>query len=429
MRKVGARDLAFFVPFGVYLFLSVALLALGLLSAVAVDPGVRATIVGWSRAGGALGPIWQTTANAARLVESVPQIVLDYALSALNIGCGLFLLWKRPGDWVARLLAVAMVGTAMAYNYQAHGTIAIAAGNAQNGGIPAAAKLINIPHWIFHAVSGVAWVHALLIFPNGKVVPRRAVWLLIALYVITIEEIVMPFFVGPLVGPDRNYPAGFVPTIITAIYRIRVIVDFEGLINTETVFFVLFFGLLIPVVGIWAQLYRYRRTASSIERAQTRIVVWALTVSFSVALIAAALGAISTFGSGVAFSGASSVLLEQIVLRISPPLFGVLPIVILVAVFRYRLFEIEVALDRTMIYAPLTALLALVFLGVLFLVQQILQALIGQPSELAVGLAAFANIWLFQPMRRRVQRFIDARFVRAPASEEVSSGVAARPAG
>src|SRR5438128_1681489 len=235
MTKLRTRDLAFFVPFTVYLFLSLALLALGLVSAFAVDPGVRATVIGWSRAGGALGPIWQTTANAARLVESVPQIVLDYALSTLNIGCGLFLLWKRPGDWVARLLAIAMVGTAMAYNYQAHGTIAIAAGNPVNGGVPDAAKLLNIPHWIMHAVSGVAWVHALLIFPNGKLVPRRAVWLLGALYVITIEEIVMPFVTGPLIGPDRNYPAGFIPTVLTALYRIRVIVDFQGLINTETV--------------------------------------------------------------------------------------------------------------------------------------------------------------------------------------------------
>jgi hypothetical protein len=429
MRALRPRDVVFFVPFGAYLMASLSLLALGLASAIAVDPGVRDMLLGWSRAGGALGPIWRTTANAARVVESVPQIVLDYGLSLLNIGCGLFLVWKRPGDWVARLLAIAMVGSAMAYNYQAHGIVAIAAGNPQNGGVPDASRVVNIPHWIMHAVSGVAWVHALLIFPNGRVVPRRAVWLLVALYVLTIEEIVMPLIAGPIVGPDRNYPAGFIPSVITAIYRIRVIVDFEGLINTETVFFVLFFGLLIPIVGIWAQLYRYRRAASSVERAQTRIVVWALTVSFSVALISAALGAISIFATGVAFSGASSFLLEQIVLRITPPLFGVLPVAILIAVFRYRLFEIEVALDRTMIYAPLTALLALAFLGILFVLQQILQALIGQPSELALALAAFANIWLFQPMRRRVQRFIDARFVRPAGADDAPRATAPGRAG
>src|SRR3989442_3441746 len=148
MRRLGLPAIAFFLPFGVYVLVSIALLALGLASALAVDPGVRDTLLRWSQAGGALGPVWRATANAARLVESRPQIVLDYALSALNIGCGLFLVWKRPGDWVARLLAVAMVGTAMAYNYQAHGTIAIAAGNPVNGGVPDAAKLLNIPHWI-----------------------------------------------------------------------------------------------------------------------------------------------------------------------------------------------------------------------------------------------------------------------------------------
>ena len=109
--RLRVRDVAFFVPFGVYVFASLALLALGLVSAFAVDPGIRATVMGWSRSGGALGPIWLATANAARLVETVPQIVLDYGLSLLNIACGLFLVWKRPTDWVARLLAVAMIGS------------------------------------------------------------------------------------------------------------------------------------------------------------------------------------------------------------------------------------------------------------------------------------------------------------------------------
>jgi len=417
MRRLSRGDIAFLIAFAAYLFVSLSLLLLGLVSALAVDANVRATLVGWSNGGGALAPLWRATANAGRLVESAPQIGLDYLISALNIGCGVFLVWKRPGDWVARLLGIAMVGSAMAYNYQAHGVIAIAGGNPANGGIPGASHLVNIPHWILHAVSGVTWVHALLIFPNGKLVPRRAVWLLVALYAITIEEIAMPFLTGPLVGPDRSYPPGFIPTVITALYRIRVIVDFDGLINTETVFFVVFFGFLIPIVGISAQVYRYRRTASSIERAQTRIVVWALTVAFSVAIVATALGVLSTLASGVAFSGASSVILEQLVLRVSPPLFAVLPVAILIAILRYRLFAIEIVLDRTMIYAPLTALLALAFLGVLFVVQQVLQALIGQPSELAVGLAAFVNIFLFQPLRRRVQKFIDSRFVPARPTE------------
>src|SRR3989442_11468463 len=164
MRRLGLPAIAFFLPFGVYVLVSIALLALGLASALAVDPGVRDTLLRWSQAGGALGPVWRATANAARLVESVPQIVLDYFLSALNIGCGLFLVWKRPRDWVARMLAIAMVGSAMAYNYQAHGIVAISGGNVTNGGVPGASRFLGTPHWILHAVSGVAWVHALLIF-------------------------------------------------------------------------------------------------------------------------------------------------------------------------------------------------------------------------------------------------------------------------
>jgi len=148
-------------------------------------------------------------------------------------------------------------------------------------------------------------------------------------------------------------------------------------------------------------------------------VVWALTSAFSAALIITALGIVGIAASGTVFSGSSSFLLEQILLHVTPPLYAVLPIALLIAIFRYRLLDIQVVIDRTMIYGPLTAVLALVFLGTLFLLQQVLKSLIGQPSELAIAVAAFVNAILFQPIRRRVQEFIDRRFfARAPKPAE-----------
>ncbi len=125
----------------------------------------------------------------------------------------------------------------------------------------------------------------------------------------------------------------------------------------------LLFGLIAPLAGLVSQAYRYRRRSTAEERAQTRILAGALMISFSVGIVFFALGLVSVVASGVAFSAETTEHLESIVLRVSPPVFVVIPIAILVAVARYRLFDIEVVLDRTIIYAPLTAALALVFLA------------------------------------------------------------------
>jgi len=387
------------------------MLAMGVVAAFAVDPGVRAVLLDWSKAGGVTGPLWLAMANAARLSEPVPQIVLDYALSALYIGCALLLVWKRPNDWVARLLGLALIGTAMGYNYQAHSVIGVAAAtNIARGAVPEV-RYLNIFHWLFHIVGGVTFVHALLLFPNGRLVPRWSKWLVIGLYGLAVEEIAYPLF-NNATGTTSN--PSLIVLIFTELFKVQPIANFDGLIQSEVVFFVLLFGLLVPIVGIGAQAYRYARESTEIERAQTRLVVWALFAAFGSGLVFIALGTVAITAQGVVFAPSSSFVLEQILLHVSPPLFAVVPVALLLAVFRYKLFDIEIVIDRTMIYAPLTAILALAFLLTLFLIQQVLRSLIGQPSELAVALAAFVNVWLFQPMRRRVQKFIDARFAARP---------------
>jgi len=398
------------------------MLAMGLVAAFAVDPGVREILLGWSKAGGISGPLWLAMANAARLSEPVPQIVLDYALSALYIGCALFLVWKRPNDWVARLLGLALIGTAMGYNYQSHSVIGIAAGTSIPRGAVPEVRYLNIFHWLFHIVGGVTFVHGLLLFPNGRLVPRWSKWLVIGLYGLAVEEIAYPLF-NNATGTTAN--PSLIVLIFTDLFKVQPLANFDGLIQSEVVFFVLLFGLLVPIVGIGAQAYRYARESTEIERAQTRLVVWALFAAFGSGLVFIALGTVALTAQGVVFAPSSSFVLEQILLHVSPPLFAVVPVALLLAVFRYKLFDIEIVIDRTMIYAPLTAILALAFLLTLFLIQQVLRSLIGQPSELAVALAAFVNVWLFQPMRRRVQRFIDARFAARPTKAPKPAGAPA----
>jgi hypothetical protein len=88
------------------------------------------------------------------------------------------------------------------------------------------------------------------------------------------------------------------------------------------------------------------------------------------------------------------------------------PIAMGVAIFRYRLYEIDTLINRTLVYGSLTAtLVALYFVGIVVL-QRLFVALTGEKSTLAVVASTLVIAALFTPLRRRIQSFIDRRFYR-----------------
>jgi hypothetical protein len=97
-----------------------------------------------------------------------------------------------------------------------------------------------------------------------------------------------------------------------------------------------------------------------------------------------------------------------------PLLFGTalagIPISIAVSVLKYRLYEIDVVVNKTLVYLVLTAILAALYFGLIVLMQQILP--VTGDSDLAVAASTLAVAGLFRPLRARVQGFIDRRFYR-----------------
>jgi hypothetical protein len=206
------------------------------------------------------------------------------------------------------------------------------------------------------------------LFPDGKFVPRWTRWLAAASALYWV-------------------PATFLPGSFSEL-------------SFSVVFFV-FLGSLVV-----AQVYRYRRVSPQEQRQQTKWVVFGFTVALvgftAILLLASLVPTVRDTGPvGLMVFGT---LVYGFLLLI--------PLSIGVAILRSRLYDIDVVINRALVYGPLTALLVLIYVVGVVGSQYVLRVLTGQGSTLAVVASTLAIAALFNPLRRRVQEFIDRRFYR-----------------
>ena len=247
------------------------------------------------------------------------------------------------------------------------------------------------PRTVGH-VLGAGWVmtfillpYLLLLFPTGRLPSRRwrpVAWtVLVAGAVLLIIGWFTPGKSG--IGPFEN-PLGVGGIVGEAI-------DFIS----GVVVFVLFVAIILSALSL---VFRYRR-AGGIERQQIKWFAYAAVL----------------FGGSLVFSG----FLGEDLPGFWDALFETVTFVPLyvavgVAILRYRLYEIDTLINRTLVYGSLTALLALVYFGGVATTQAIVRALTGQEQQpqLAIVVSTLVIAALFNPLRRRIQSFIDRRFYR-----------------
>ncbi|HEX7733930.1 MAG TPA: hypothetical protein VF458_03680 [Ktedonobacteraceae bacterium] len=163
--------------------------------------------------------------------------------------------------------------------------------------------------------------------------------------------------------------------------------------------FTVFLGLLLSVVA--TQIYRYRRVSTSEQRRQTKWVVFGLSLAllgFLTLLIVASIVALPIIPD----------LIGDSLLYI---FLSLIPLSIAIAILRSRLWDIDVIINRALVYGMLTISLALIYGGSVLALQTLLQIFLSGNQFAIVGSTLLIAL-LFQPLRHHIQELIDRRFYR-----------------
>jgi hypothetical protein len=230
---------------------------------------------------------------------------------------------------------------------------------------------------LVYLAGGASWqLYFILfhLFPNGRFVPRWTRWLI-------------PVWVG------MNFiPGLFDPTEASALLQ-----RLPGLIGLP-------FALVIIAIG--SQVYRYVWRSNVVERQQTKWVVLVLVIL------------IAFFGLGpdvvdpMAGHEGTALVWELARLWLTIIGFAAIPLVIVIAILRYRLWDNDLIIRRTLVYAVITAVLAFVYFGSIIILQSVFRGVTDSESPLVIVLSTLLIAALFAPVRTRVQRLIDQRFYR-----------------
>ena len=246
---------------------------------------------------------------------------------------------------------------------------------------------------------GFAWLPALgclflaiMLFPTGR--PPSPRWRLPAAVVVMATALGL---VAELLGP-REFPVQPSPFGAQGALPLTVAnpLAIDGPLGT-LLGYVGAFPLVVYLIPVAAVLVRFR-TAAGTERQQLKWFAYAASIVM-VFFVATGFGLFSYLG-GVLASLVAVVVMDLI------------PISVAIAILRYRLYDIDLLINRTLVYGATTAVIGGAFFGGIVLLQTLLRPF-TTGSELSVAASTLVSFALFQPLRRRIERAVDQRFYRS----------------
>jgi hypothetical protein len=306
---------------------------------------------------------------------------LSYILVITHVILAALIYIRRPDEWIALFVAITLV---------TNGALISLA-------LMPAPEFLNATIWngLIEMISLVGLftsVTLLYVFPDGHPLPRWTRWLAGLWFVLIFLALFVPHTAISLTSWSRWV-------------RIAILLFFSG-------------------SGVYAQLYRYENVSTPTQRQQTKWAAMGLAAAAFGPLVFFWLTASPSTAPNSAVSnlyyqriGASffsySLLMQMAGLTLITAYLLLFPISFAIAILRYRLWDIDILIRRTLAYTLLTALLALIYIGSVLLLQNVFNSLTGenQPETVTI-LSTLAIAALFSPLRRRVQNGIDRRFYR-----------------
>ncbi|HZG62957.1 MAG TPA: hypothetical protein VEY13_05520, partial [Rubrobacteraceae bacterium] len=298
---------------------------------------------------------------------------------------------NNPIGWICISVGFLWVFTFLSGGYIAYGI-------ARPGSVPFVVITAALTQWMWVLPVGLLSTYLLLLFPDGKLPSSRwrpLGWLSGAVIVL------------------MSATGLFTPGPLTEFEGVRNPLGLEGaswLVDASIVL------LLVLAICSFASavslILRYRRSGGEVREQ----IKW---IAFAASFVGLAF--LGTILSVIIFApefftpeggGSTPPLwfgLLQYVIMLS---FASVPVAMGFAVLKYRLYDIDLLINRTLVYGTLTATLALVYISSVVSLQAVLRVLTGQESTLAIVASTLAIAALFNPLRRRVQRLVDRRFYR-----------------
>jgi hypothetical protein len=268
-------------------------------------------------------------------------------------------------------------------------------GVARPGSVPFPVGVAGINNFMWVPAVGLLGTYVFLLFPDGRLPSRR--WRPLA-WLSGVVILLVSILVGLTPGPLQNLGGVQNP------FRL------EGYPWVETTaYLVLPLLPLCMLASVFSLVLRYRRSKGE-ERQQIKWIAFAASFVGLLYLIAMVFAFV--FPSGGWFQAGSPLWLDLLGYAALSS-FTLVPIAVGFAVLRYRLYEIDIIINRTLVYGSLTISLALVYVGSVVSLQYVFRALTGGDSQLVIVASTLVIAALFNPLRRRIQSFIDRRFYRS----------------